>query len=141
MPVRVGEAFWEGTLFDGKGTMKVKSGLLNTTYSAAMRFSEAPGTNPEELIGAALAGCFSQALSLNLENAGFKKIQIHSKAMVHLEKSENGYKITTIKLNTKAAVPEISKDQFQNIAETTKNTCPVSKALCVPISLEASLEQ
>lgn len=134
MAAHTGEAHWNGTLFGGKGTIKVSSWIFDVTYTAAMRFENERGTNPEELIGAALAGCFSQALSLNLENAGFNQIEINTKATVHLKKTESGYKISTINLVTQATVPTISPHQFQQIAEVTKNTCPVSQALSVPIT-------
>lgn len=140
MPVRTGEALWEGTLMNGQGVMKVKSGALESPYNAAMRFQDQPGTNPEELIGAAHAGCFSMQFAHLLAQSGFTAKQIHTRSRVHIEKEERGFSITKIDLFTEATVPGISDELFQELAMNAKKTCPVSKALSVPITLEAVLK-
>ena len=120
--------------------MKLGSGAYEGPYSFSSRFEEASGTNPEELIGAAEAGCFSMALSSNLEKAGHPAKSIRTKATVKLEMVGGGPKITAIDLDTEADVPGIGEDQFQEQAEKTKMTCPVSVALAGPqISLSARL--
>lgn len=134
MPVRKAEAVWEGTLTKGKGKMKFGSGAYEGNYSFASRFSDGPGTNPEELIGAAHAGCFSMALSLFLENAGFTAEHIRTNAKVHIDKVGEGFKITVIELETEAKVPGIDEKKFLELAEATKKGCPVSQALVVSIS-------
>ena len=141
MLIRNASAVWEGGLKDGAGRVATGSGNCEGRYTAASRFENAEGTNPEELIGAAHAGCFSQALSLTLEKAGFKPERIETEARVHLEKTSDGYAITRIKLNTRARVPDIPESTFLSEAETAKQTCPVSQALkAIDITLEARLE-
>ena len=141
MPVRIGEAYWQGTLFEGQGTMRVHSGVFESPYSAATRFENKSGTNPEELIGAAHAGCFSMEFANKLTQVGYTAEQIHTRSRVHLEKVEDGFKISRIELLTEAKVPDISNELFQEQANKAKNTCPVSKALSVPISIEANLSE
>lgn len=138
MPIRHAEARWEGKLADGKGTMKF--GTFEGNYSFASRFEEGEGTNPEELIGAAHAGCYSMAFSLLLEGAGYIPDHIHTQAHVRLDKVDGGFKITSVHLETEARVPEIDEDTFQQQAEAAKKGCPVSQALTgAEISLTAKL--
>ena len=139
MPVRIGEAVWEGTLEEGKGTIRVKSGIFESPYNAEMRFGQEPGTNPEELIGAALAGCFSMFLALMLSKVGYVAEKIYTRARVHLDKVEEGFKLSHIDLITECKVPGISSDLFLEQAKVSKENCPVSRALAVPINLEAGL--
>jgi osmotically inducible protein OsmC len=142
MPIRKAEAVWNGTLREGNGTMKMASGAYEGRYSFTSRFEEGPGTNPEELIAAAHAGCFSMALSGQLTRAGFPPESINTTASVHIDKVGDGFKITTIELNTQARVPNIGDQQFQQHAEAAKNTCPVSQALAgVDIKLHAQLQR
>lgn len=129
MPARKAEAVWEGGLMDGKGRMKLGSGAFEGSYSFRTRFEEEKGTNPEELIGAAHAGCFSMALSAGLGKAGYKPRSIHTTAAVFLEKVGEGFSITRIELNTEASVPGIDAAAFKEQAEKAKIGCPVSKAL------------
>ncbi len=141
MPIRKANAVWEGTLKEGAGHLKTGSGKCEGRYTAASRFENAEGTNPEELIGAAHAGCFSQAFSLSLEQAGFKPERIETDARVHLEKVSEGFAITRIELSTRARVPNIPEATFLSEAEKAKQSCPVSQALkATKISLEAELE-
>ena len=140
MPVRKAEAVWEGNLVKGKGTMKLGSGSFEGPYSFASRFESGAGTNPEELIGAAHAGCFSMAFSLFLEKAGFSPERIHTYAKVHIDKVGEGFKITVIELDTQAKVSGIDEKKFQELAEATKKGCPVSVALAgTEIRLKATL--
>ncbi len=141
MAVRSAEAVWNGSLRDGNGTMKVQSGSIEGPYSFPSRFEEGKGTNPEELIGAAHAGCFSMALSGELGRAGFNPTSIHTTAKVHIERGAAGFEITKIELHTEASVPDIDDAKFQEIAASAKQNCPVSKALAAvaDISLQATL--
>src|SRR5438067_13874284 len=140
MATRTGSAVWEGTLKEGRGTMKLGSGAFDGPYSFSSRFEEAKGTNPEELIGAAEAGCFSMALSANLEKAGHPAKRISTTATVKLEPGEGGFKITSIDLKTEADVPGIDESKFREQAELTKKNCPVSVALAgTQINLDAKL--
>lgn len=129
MAVRKADATWTGTLQAGKGTMKMASGAYEGQYSFSSRFEEGTGTNPEELIAAAHAGCYSMALSAGLGRAGFEPVRVSTVAHVHLTKQEAGFRITRIELVTEAEVPGIEDAQFQEIAEATKKGCPVSVAL------------
>ncbi|PTL81840.1 OsmC family protein [Vitiosangium sp. GDMCC 1.1324] len=139
MGISKGNAQWNGGLKDGKGVMKPAHGP-EVPFSLGSRFEGQQGSNPEELIGAALSGCFSMALSLGLETAGLKPASIKTSADVQLEKQGAGFAITTIALTCEASVPGASNDQFQKIAEETKKGCPVSKALAgVNITLKATL--
>jgi lipoyl-dependent peroxiredoxin len=140
MATRTGSAVWQGTLKGGKGTMKLGRGGYEGPYSFSSRFEEASGTNPEELIGAAEAGCFSMALSSNLEKAGHPATRIQTTATVKLEMVGGGPKITTIDLNCEAEVPGIDAGKFQEQADLTKQKCPVSVALSgTQINLSAKL--
>jgi lipoyl-dependent peroxiredoxin len=140
MAQRTADAVWEGGLKDGKGNMKLGSGAWEGAYSFGTRFEETPGTNPEELIGAALAGCFSMALAAGLGRDGHQPQRIATTAKVHLEKQEAGFAITRIELTTEGSVPGIDEAKFREAAEATKSACPVSKALGgVQISVDARL--
>lgn len=140
MAVRIAEAEWKGNLREGQGTMKLGSGAFEGRYSFPSRFESGPGTNPEELIGAAHAGCFSMALSAGLSKAGFTPTRVHTTAKVHLEQVEGGFAITKIELATEAQIPGIDNPTFQQQAEAAKKNCPVSKALAgTAITLTAKL--
>ncbi len=140
MPVRNASARWEGTLKEGHGTMKMGSGAYEGKYSFGSRFESSPGTNPEELIAAAHAGCFSMALSAGLGKSGFSPKSVATSARAHLEKVGEGFKITRIELATEASVPGIDDATFLKHAEGAKQNCPVSQALAgVEISLDAKL--
>jgi lipoyl-dependent peroxiredoxin len=141
MPVRNAEARWNGDLIRGNGSMKLGSGAFQGGYSFATRMENTPGTNPEELIAAAHAGCFSMALSAVLGKAGFTPTSIDTSAAVHLEKIGDGFKITRSVLTTRGKVPKLDQAGFKQHAETAKQNCPVSQALKgVEIELEATLE-
>jgi lipoyl-dependent peroxiredoxin len=140
MAVRTAIAKWEGALKDGHGTMSIGSGAFEGQYSFSSRFEEGTGTNPEELIGAAHAGCFSMSLANILAEAGHPPRRIETGARVHLEQADGGSAITRIELSTEGEVGGIDADEFQRHAESAKSGCPVSKALAgVEISLEAYL--
>ena len=140
MALRTGSAVWEGTLKSGQGNLKLGSGAFAGQYSFASRFESGSGTNPEELIGAAEAACFSMALSLGLEKAGHPSKRISTTASVKLEQVEGGFRITAIDLETEADVPGIEEAKFQEAAEQTKKNCPVSVALSgTQINLKARL--
>ena len=140
MATRTAEAVWEGNLREGRGRVKLGSGAYEGAYSFRSRFEEGPGTNPEELIGAAHAGCFSMALSAGLTKAGLTAKRIRTTAQVHLEKVGEGFKITRIQLDTEADVPKLDRTAFLEHAEAAKKNCPVSLALAgVDISLNARL--
>lgn len=140
MPTRKAHAIWNGTLKDGHGQMDVESGAFHGSYSFGTRFAEEKGSNPEELIGAAHAGCFSMAISGALVEAGFQPQRIETDAAVSIEKTGAGFSITAIRLSTKGRVPGIDAASFRDIAEQAKNDCPVSRALAgISISLEAEL--
>jgi osmotically inducible protein OsmC len=142
MVTRNAQAIWEGTLKDGRGTMSFGSGAFEGAYSYASRFEQGDGTNPEELIGAAHAGCYSMALSGGLGKAGFPPKRIFTKAHVYLGRVEGKSRITRIHLESEAEVPEIGREEFMKIAEDAKTGCPVSAALTgVEITLEARLVQ
>jgi osmotically inducible protein OsmC len=140
MPVRKANAVWNGDLMKGNGIMEFGSGAFKGNYSFGSRFEEAKGTNPEELIGAAHAGCFSMAFSGALGANGFKPEKVQTEAKVAVEKVGNGFTITTVELSTEARVPDIDNDRFQALAEDAKKNCPVSRALAgVRIRLNAKL--
>ena len=139
MPHRKGSAEWKGGLKDGRGTLSLGSGAFEGNYSFGSRFEEGRGTNPEELIGAAHAACFSMALAAALGKAGYQPKRVATTARVDLDMSE-GPRIATITLDTEAEVPGIDAEEFQKQAEGAKLNCPVSKALAgVDIRLEARL--
>jgi osmotically inducible protein OsmC len=140
MPTRNSEATWEGDLKNGKGSVKLGSGAYQGQYSFSSRFETGTGTNPEELIAAAHAGCFSMALSHGLSQAGFVPRRVHTTAKVHLEKTAAGFAIPRIDLVAEADVPNIEEGVFQQQAETAKKNCPVSKVLAgAEITLDAKL--
>jgi osmotically inducible protein OsmC len=140
MPVRKAEAEWKGTLREGSGTVKAESGMISGSYSFGSRFENAKGTNPEELIAAAHAGCFSMALAAGLTRAGFPPRRVHTTASVHIDKVGEGFEITKIELETEAEVPKIDQPAFQAQASAAKEGCPVSKALkATSITLKARL--
>src|SRR5437764_3865037 len=129
MAKRTASAVWEGTLREGKGRVKLGSGAFEGPYSFRSRMEEGPGTNPEELIGAAHAGCFSMALAAGLTGAGHPPTRIHTTARVLFERVESGYQISRIELQTEAQVPGLTPAAFEEQAQTAKKNCPVSKAL------------
>jgi osmotically inducible protein OsmC len=138
MAVRNASAEWRGSLKEGNGTVKLGSGAFEGKYSFQTRFEDAPGTNPEELVGAAHAGCYSMALSGALGRAGFEPQSIATTAKVHLGKVGEGFAITRIDLATEVQVPGIDEAKFQEVAHAAKEGCPISKALkAVEITLDA----
>ena len=139
MPTRKAHAEWKGPIDTGEGTMKFSSGAYEGGYSFRSRMQDGPGTNPEELIGAAHAGCFSMALSVVLGNEGHEPESIATDAKVSFEQQGEGWAITGVELTTVGQVPGMDEDAFRQAAETAKETCPVSVALSVPITLDASL--
>jgi osmotically inducible protein OsmC len=140
MADRRATAEWTGSLMQGEGLVKLASGAFEGKFSFATRMGDEPGTNPEELVAAALAGCFSMALNAALEKAGTPAKDVRSEAVVHFGKDDNGFAIRGIDLETKAEVPGITEEQFRETAEHTKETCPISKALAaVSIKLNARL--
>ena len=138
---RNASAVWKGGLKDGKGTISSDSGVLaDTQYSFSTRFEDGKGTNPEELIAAAHAGCFSMALSAQLGTMGLTPSEIRTSAAVSLEKVGDGFSITAVHLTVKAKVPGADTPQFQTAANNAKAGCPVSKVLNATITMDASLE-
>ena len=138
---RNGSAVWRGGLKDGKGTVSTDSGVLsNTQYSFSTRFEDGKGTNPEELIAAAHAGCFSMALSAQLGNAGMTAEQIQTTASVSLDKTDGGFAITAVHLDVRAKIPGADKQSFETAANNAKSGCPVSKVLNATITMDAKLE-
>jgi lipoyl-dependent peroxiredoxin len=140
MPKRTADATWEGSLQDGQGTMRMASGSYQGPYSFQSRFQEGDGTNPEELIAAAHAGCFSMALSGELGRAGHDPEAVETRATVHIDKVDEGFAISRIELDTRARVPGIEADEFQQLAEAAKQGCPVSQALAGVESIELTAE-
>ena len=137
---RKATAVWSGGLRDGKGKISTDSGVLrDTQYSFGTRFEQGAGTNPEELIAAAHAGCFSMALSAQLGEAGLKPERIDTTATVTLDKSEGGFAITAVHLDVKARIPGADRQKFETAANNAKSGCPVSKVLNARISLSAKL--
>ncbi len=143
MAIRTADAEWQGNLQEGKGHMRLGSGSYEGNYSFRSRMGDgATGTNPEELIGAAHAGCYSMALAASLAGAGFTPTRVHTTARVHFNPVEGGFAINPIDLETEAVVPGIDEATFQRIAQDAKVNCPVSKALAsTPINLKATLVQ
>ena len=140
MPTRQAHATWEGDLPTGRGRMALGSGAYEGTYSFQTRMGDQPGTNPEELIGAALAGCFSMALALGLTQAGGAVRRVQTDARVHFEQDQGHWTITRIDLSTEAEVAGVDQAAFQAIAHETKANCPVSRALAATeIRLDARL--
>ena len=140
MAVRISHAEWQGDLRSGRGTVQLGSGALTGDYSYESRFEQGRGTNPEELIGAAHAGCFSMALAAGLAKAGYAPRHIRTTAEVHLDKTGDGFSIMEIRLSTEAEVPGIDEATFMEQANAAKQGCPVSKALAgTVIHLDAKL--
>ncbi len=140
MPTRISDAKWTGDLKAGKGTVKLGSGAYEGQYNFSSRFESGVGTNPEELIAAAHAACFSMALAAGLSGAGHTVESVHTTAKVKVDPVAGGFEIMSITLVTEAKVPGIDKATFDQAAAATKEGCPVSKALkAVPITLEATL--
>lgn len=138
---RKATARWNGGLKDGNGSLKTGSGALESAYSFTSRFESGTGTNPEELLGAAHAGCYSMALAAGLERAGHPAAKIETSATVHLTKGDAGFSISGIDLVTRGVVPGVSEAEFRKFAEDTKTGCIVSRALsAVPMTLDAKLE-
>jgi osmotically inducible protein OsmC len=138
---RSASAAWSGNLKDGKGSLSTGSGALrDTPYGFRARFEDGPGTNPEELIGAAHAGCYTMALAAALGEAGFTADHIETRAVVTLDKDGKGFAITSVELTCRAKVPTIDTAAFDRIAQDTKLNCPVSKVLKAQIGLDAALE-
>src|SRR5215212_8627071 len=129
MPKRTASAVWNGSLQEGNGTMRMRSGAYEGPYSFQSRFQEGDGTNPEELIAAAHAGCFSMALSGELGRAGHEPERVETNDIVHLDKADAGFKISRIELDTKARVPGIDSAELERQAQAAKDGCPVSQAL------------
>lgn len=141
MPVRTAQAEWQGDLPSGKGTMKSQTGAVDGQFSFSSRFEEGIGTNPEELIAAAHAGCFSMAFSNILAQAGHTPTSVRTTAKIHLNKTEAGFTITRSELVCRATVPGIDDGTFQKHAGEAKAGCPVSRALgAIEITLDAALE-
>ena len=139
---RKASAVWQGGLKDGKGRISTDSGVLdNSQYSFSTRFEEGKGTNPEELIAAAHAGCFAMALSGQLGNAGLTADSINTTAAVTLDKTDAGFTITTVHLDVTAKVPGASQDAFQTAANNAKAGCPISRLLKAEITMSAKLEE
>ena len=138
---RKGSALWNGSLKDGKGTVSTASGVLSDTqYSFSTRFEDGKGTNPEELIAAAHAGCFSMALSAQLGQSGLTPTRIATTATVTLDKQDGGFAITAVHLDVSAAVPDASEDAFMSAAQEAKENCPVSQVLDAEITMDARLD-
>ncbi len=136
---RTATARWTGDLKSGKGNIKLGSGAFEGAYSFTTRFEGSPGTNPEELLGAAHAGCFTMQLSHTLATAGHPPTSVETKAIVHLNKVGDGFSVTGIDLETVGVVPGLSAAEFQKQAEAAKAGCIISRALSVPITLKATL--
>lgn len=137
---RSGSAVWSGGLKDGKGAISTQSGALDAyPYGFATRFEGVPGSNPEELIAAAHASCFTMALSLILGEAGLTAAKMETNAVVTLEKLEDGFAVTASHLTLKASIPDVDDATFQDLAAKAKANCPISKLLKADISLDAEL--
>jgi osmotically inducible protein OsmC len=141
MSIRTAAAHWDGTLTEGSGTMRTGKGGLEAPFSFTSRFAEGEGSNPEELIAAAHAGCFSMALSKGLADAGFPPVSVDTTANVHLDQVDGKPTVTTIDLVTRANVPGIDEATFAKVAEGTKENCPISRLLApgAAITLDAAL--
>ena len=136
MPKRTASAVWNGSLTEGNGTMRMASGAYEGPYSFQSRFEEGDGTNPEELIAAAHAGCFSMALSGELGRAGHEAEKVETEATVHIDKLDEGFAIKRIELRTRVTAPGLDDSDFQQAAKAAKEGCPVSKALAAVESIE-----
>jgi osmotically inducible protein OsmC len=136
---RTAAIVWEGDVAKGHGTITTGSGKIEATYSFGTRFAAEPGTNPEELLGASLAACFTMALAAALTRSGHAPASIDTKATVHLKAVDGGFEIPLIELTTHAVVPGILDDPFQALAVQAKESCPIGKALhAVPVTMSAS---
>ena len=140
MPIRTANADWRGNLKEGSGHMRFGSGAYDGAFTWSSRFAEGAGTNPEELIAAAHASCFTMALAFQLTGAGKPAESLDTSAVVSIEQVEGGFKISSSALTLKAKVPGLSKDEFTKLAEAAKAGCPVSKVLNASITLDATLE-
>ena len=129
MAIRKAETTWTGTLKEGNGNMKTGSGAFDVPYTWGTRFGTEAGTNPEELIGAAHAGCFSMFLSAQLTGAGFPPVRIHTTSDVHLNRDDVGPVIDKLVLTTEAEIPGISQEKFDELVAVSKQNCPISRAL------------
>ncbi|MBV9924383.1 MAG: OsmC family protein [Acidobacteria bacterium] len=139
---RTGSAVWQGGIRDGKGTVSTESGVLDgAQYSFSTRFEDGKGTNPEELLAAAHAGCFSMALSKQLNDAGFTADSINTTAAVRLEKTDAGFSITKVHLDVTARVPGADQAAFETAANNAKAGCPVSRLFNAEITLDAKLAE
>ncbi len=137
---RTADVHWEGNISHGKGTIKAESGLVTAGYSFGTRFSNEPGTNPEELLAASHAACFTMALTLALTRDGHPPTAIDTKASVHLKRDGQGFAIPRIDLSTTVTAPGVDADEFQRLAKGAKENCPISRALnAVEIELDARL--
>ncbi|MBD9426070.1 OsmC family protein [Pseudomonas sp. PDM15] len=138
---KTASAHWQGGIKDGKGRISTQSGALkDQPYGFNTRFEDQPGTNPEELIGAAHAGCFSMALSKELEERGMLAESIDTQAEVWLEKEDGGFRISAVHLSLRARIPGADRNKFEEAVETAKTGCPVSKLLNAEISLQVTLD-
>ena len=140
MPKRIANAVWNGSLQEGNGTMRMRSGAYEGPYTFQSRFEEGEGTNPEELIAAAHAGCFSMALSGDLGRAGYEPESVETTATVHLEMGDGPPTVARIVLDTRARVPGIEDGEFQELAEGAKQNCPISRALAAVPAIEVNAE-
>lgn len=138
MAIRKAETIWKGNLREGSGVFKAGSGAFELPFSWGTRFGDVPGTNPEELVGAAHAGCFSMFLSSQLTNAGYPPIQVHTIADVHFGRDDVGPLIEKIVLTTTAEVPGISQDKFEELVAVSKKNCPISRALAAVKEFEVN---
>ena len=141
MPTRRANAVWNGSLTEGSGTMRMASGAFEGPYSFQSRFEEGDGTNPEELIAAAHAGCFTMALAFGLQGAGFTPTELSTEAAVTIEKDGPGFRISKSALTLRAKVPNLSEADFARLAAEAEKNCPVSKVLNATITLDAKLIQ
>ena len=143
MPTRTATAVWEGRLRDGRGVFNVESGAIAGDYSFGSRFGHGGGSNPEELLAAASAACYSMALSAALEKAGMRPERVETRAACTIDEHDAGWRITRMRLTVHARVPGGDRDQFKDCAEATASECPVSKALLgnVDIEVDARLEE
>jgi len=135
-----GSAHWEGNLKKGKGTVSTETGVLDAQpYGFNTRFEDGKGTNPEELIGAAHASCYSMALSMILEGSGLIADSIDTKATVHLDEKDGGFAVTKVHLDVSAKIPDATQEQFDTATNTAKENCPISKLLTAQITMDAKL--
>jgi osmotically inducible protein OsmC len=139
--IRKANAVWRGTGRDGAGDLTTASGVLNgTAYSYKTRFEDEPGTNPEELLAAAHAGCFTMALAFALQQAGLTPLELKTEAAVSLDPADGGFKISKSALTLRARIPGLDDAKFQELAKGAEQNCPVSKVLNAEITLDAQLE-